>query len=320
MVDSDLDIPHQVTLTATSKGRDGLDWLAGLRGLVDELEQHWEIKRGRTLHGGTESFVTEVQTVDGQAAVLKLIIPGCDSCAREARTLLAAAGRGYVRLLRFDEARHALLLERLGPQLHELQLSIDTQIEIICATLQEVWRPPPEGIRLITGVQKAVSLAEFIESAWSELGKPCSERAIDLALTYAQIRGAAFDPEKSVLAHGDAHAWNTLLVPGEVPRRFKFIDPDGLIVERAYDVSILMREWSEPLLMGDPASLALQRCARLSALTGIAEKPIWEWGFLERVANSLQLKREGLNDLAEASIRVSDALAEVTPARAARTR
>src|SRR6202023_2741300 len=99
----------------------------------------WHLSIGRTLSGGTEAFVGETRTAEGQDAVLKIAIPGLDPMASELRPLLAAEGRGYALVFRHDAARGAMLLERLGPQLNELGLPIDAQIEVICATLLEAW-------------------------------------------------------------------------------------------------------------------------------------------------------------------------------------
>jgi streptomycin 6-kinase len=96
-----------------------------------------------------------------------------------------------------------MLLERLGTQLHHFYFPEDRQIQIICATLREAWMPPPEGPPLATGADKAVELSRIIESHWSSLGRPCSERTIELALRYAERRGRAFDPARSVVAHGE---------------------------------------------------------------------------------------------------------------------
>ena len=74
-------------------------------------------------------------------------------------------------------------------------------------------------------------------SLWAPLGRPCSERAVDIALTYAERRRRAFDPAQSVLVHGDAHQWNTLSAPGS-RTGFKLIDPDGAFAERAFDLAI----------------------------------------------------------------------------------
>jgi len=58
-------------------------------------------------------------------------------------------------VVRNDEPRGALLLERLGRPLEAL------------------------GLRLPTGAHKGRWLVEFIVSSWRGLDHPCSERAID---------------------------------------------------------------------------------------------------------------------------------------------
>ena len=144
---------------AAAHGAVGEAWLAQLDGVVSDLAQRWHLRIGRTLGGGTESFVAEVLVDDGSAAVLKLAFPWSDPARREMRVLLAAEGRGYVALLRHDPELNAMMLERLGPQLHALGLSTDAQIEIICAALKRAWRPPPDGMHLMNGAAKANELA-----------------------------------------------------------------------------------------------------------------------------------------------------------------
>jgi streptomycin 6-kinase len=80
-----------------------------------------------------------------------------------------------------------------------------------------------------------------------------------MALSFAEVRRRAFDPETALLTHGDPHACNTLAVPGGGARRFKFVDPGGLFIERAYDLGILLREWGAELLAGDPVVLGRRR-------------------------------------------------------------
>ena len=199
-----------------------------------------------------------------------------------------------------------MLLERLGPQLQELGLPPDRQIEIICATLHEAWMPLPDGPAFATGAEKAVELAQIIESNWSALGKPCSERTIDLALSYAERRRLAFDPAQSVLVHGDAHQWNVLRVP-DTTDGFKFIDPDGVFAERAFDLAIPMREWGSVLPDGDLLRLGRHRCRLLADLTGVDEQPIWEWSLVQCVSNGLLLKQIGFDDPASVEFAMADA-------------
>jgi streptomycin 6-kinase len=303
-----LQIPDRVRRRALSLGAAGVAWLEGLDDLLRDIATEWRLSIEQILPGGTESLVVNVTTEEGQDAVLKVAIPGLDPTARQLRTLIAARGRGYVGVIRHDRARDAMLLERLGCQLAELGLPLDTQIEAICATLLQAWTPLPEGERFMTGAEKAQSHADFIARAWRELGEPCAAQIVEMACRFADIRCRAFDPESAVLAHGDPHACNTLLVPGE-PQRFKLVDHDGLFVERAYDLSILMREWGAEFLAGDPLVLGRRRCHLLARLTGVAPDPIWQWGFIERTANGLLLLQLGLESLARESLAIVDAWA-----------
>lgn len=282
-----VDVPEAVRQKAMARGVEGRRWLDRLGHLIDELERDWGVTVGPALHGGSESYVAAVRTDAGGDAVIKLEMPPYASFAGEVRILIAADGRGYVRLLEHDEERNAMLQERLGPSLREFGLPVLTQIEILCATLRRAWEmPAPAG--LPSGADKARWLSEFIAATWEEVNRPCSRRVIEQALAFAETRKAAFDPEAAVLVHGDAHSANALRDPGHASTaRFKLVDPDGLLAEPAYDLAIPMREWSRQLLDGDAARLGRERCAYLSRLTGVAPRGIWEWGFIERVSTGL---------------------------------
>jgi streptomycin 6-kinase len=278
---------------------------------VRELERDWGVRVGSALSGGSDSYVVEATLSDGSEAILKLALPG-SGAAHQIETLLLADGRGYVRLLRHDVGRQAMLLERLGAPLAELGFSVPTQIEIICGTLRRGWEVPADR-RFPSGAEKARSLAEFIAAAWAECSQPCSERVIERALTFAGTRQAAFDPARSVLVHGDAHAANTLLAsrPPGAPEgaRFRFVDPDGLFAERACDLAVPMREWSRELLEGDTARLGRERCAHLSELTGVDARSIWEWGFIERVSSGLLALRVDREPLGREMLAVAEIFA-----------
>jgi len=287
-----------------------------LGALVDTITSDWGLSLGRMLPGGTEAYVAEVETREGVRAVLKLAIPSVDAgVADEIRTLALAGGRGYAILLRHDVERHALLLERLGPKLSTQGLSVEAQIDVICATLREAWVPVPAGLELPTGADKAASLARFIATAWAELDQPCSPRVVARALRYADLRGAAWDPASAVLVHGDAHAANTLLAAdvGAAGERYKFVDPDGLVAERAYDLAIPMREWARELLAGDACELGRERCLLLSRLTDVDPVAIWEWGFVERVSTGLLLLTVGAREWGREFLAVAEEWAARDP-------
>jgi streptomycin 6-kinase len=303
-----LEVPDFVRATALGQGDVGRAWLDGLDASVADLAGEWGLGLGRVLEGGTASLVVEATTRDGREAILKLAVPGLDPGRSEMRVLVAADGRGFARVYRHDHAREALLLERLGPKLITLGLPVETQIGIICGLLRQTWSiAPPPG--LMNGAEKAAWHIEFMSREWRSLGRPCSQRAVDLALRFAEARGRAYDPARAVLAHGDGHAWNTLLASDEGERRFKFVDPDGLFIEPAYDLAIPMREWSGELLAGDPVDLGRRRCRLLAELTGVEPEPIWQWGLVERVSSALLWVRDGRPDVAQEFFDVAEAWA-----------
>src|SRR5262249_56235086 len=120
----------------------------------------------------SEAYGAAAVTADGEEVALKIPIPGIEKANRELRTLRAANGRGYVRLLQHDAASGAMLLERLGPQLAQLERPVEKQIEIICSTLRQAWMPLPSGLGVTSGAGKASGLASYIASVWAKLGKP----------------------------------------------------------------------------------------------------------------------------------------------------
>jgi len=287
----------------------GACWLEALPGLLDRLEVEWSIKVGRLFPNATEAFVSDAVTADGQPVALKIPIAGLAKAYRERSLLQTASGRGYVGVLRHDKNSGAMLLERLGPQLAMLGLPIEEQIRAIYRTLQQAWMPMPPGVSYPTGAEKAAEMSSYISTAWPRLGRPCSEKVIEIALQFAEARRDAFDPADSVLAHGDPHAWNTLLDPKT--DQYKFVDPDGLFIERAHDLSISMREWSGELLASDPVVSGRKRCALLSLVTGVQQSAIWQWGFIERLVNGLRYLEVGPEENAVEFLAVVEAWAEV---------
>jgi streptomycin 6-kinase len=290
---------------AAAAGADS--WLDALALLVSDLEAEWSLTVGSAFGDATEAFVARVELADGTPAVLKLLVPRSSSEARNEITVLRlAAGSGCVRLLRSDETRGALLLERLGRSLHELALPIGKRHEILCAAASRVWRPAPEA-GLPSGADKGRRLIDFIVRMWQELERPCSERAVDVAIACAERRIVAHDDERAVLVHGDVHEWNAL----QAGDGFKLVDPDGLLAEAEYDMGILMREDPVELMVGDPYARArwlAQRC-------GLDATAIWEWGMVERVSTGLLGTQVGLQPVARQMLLAADHLADLKPAQ-----
>ena len=301
-----IDIPTVVRTKATISGADR--WLRELPELIAAFEHEWDLTVGRPFDDATEAYVAEATRGDGTPAVLKLVVPHPEARVADEMTVLELArGDGCVRLLRHDRGRGAMLLERLGPSLHDLDLPIGRRHELMCAAAEQLWRPAPDcGLR--TGAEKGRWLIDFILRLWDEVDRPCQERTIAHAVACAERRIAAHDDERAVLVHGDVHQWNVL----QAGDGFKLVDPDGLLAEPEYDLGIIMREDPVELLAGDPhdRSRWLARRCRLD------EAAVWEWGVVERVSTGLLCVQDAM-PVGAAMLATADRVAETStrPAR-----
>jgi streptomycin 6-kinase len=283
---------------AKARAHGAQHWLDGLPSLIAELQREWSITLGPVYPDATEAFVAQARGDDGAPAVLKLMVPRPGRHAEHEMTVLRLAdGQGCVRLLRCDERRGAMLLEQLGPSLHDLGYPVARQHEILVAAASRIWRPAPD-VDLPTGAEKGRWLAEFIVSIWEELDRPCAEQTVEHALSCVERRIAAHDDARAVLAHGDVHAWNAL----QSPDGFKLVDPDGLLAEPEYDLGVIMREDPVALMRDGP----YERASWLARRTGLDPRAIWEWGVAERVSTGLLLTRLELQPIARQMLNAAD--------------
>lgn len=192
-------------------------------------------------------------------------------------------------------------MERLGRPLNRLGYSVYEQLRIICSALQKTWKIPATAAGLSIG--SVAWFREFIGETWEKLEHPCPRKVIEQAFSYLQSREEAANPEEFVLLHGDAHARNTLKeLSGE---GFKLIDPDGIFYEKAYDLGVLMREWVEEYEQ-DPLKKGKERCRYLCRLTGVSEKAIWEWGYLQTISTAFVLLQIGQKETGRKMLRVAE--------------
>jgi streptomycin 6-kinase len=301
-----LDVPKLVRQRAMSNGVAGRRWLDDLPDVVAALADRWGLEIGESFRGGTASFVAAATDQSGRASVLKVAMPieieGDDAFGRGLLVHQLAGGRGCAELFEHDDSTPAMLLERLGPNLDDLRMSLSPLLQTISTTLRSFWRPVADDCGLPTGAEKATWLADYITTAWDELGRPCTRDVIDRAVGYCDERATAFVPSQAVLVHGDAHGWNTLDAGGGT---FKFVDPEGLRSERAHDLSVPMREYNQPLLAGDSPRLVRERAELLASLCEVDPEPVWQWGFIERVSTGLANVRDFEGDESMAFLEVA---------------
>ncbi|MGN8646997.1 aminoglycoside phosphotransferase family protein [Gracilibacillus sp. HCP3S3_G5_1] len=305
----DIIIPINVRQKAMNIGSKGEQWLNNLGQLLQLFEQRWNLQIGKSLHGGSEAFVAEVSTEDGEEAILKLMIPPAEGNTvfeQELTALTIVDGDGYVRLLNYSMNHRALLLEKLGTPLSNTDYPIKRQMEVICSTLKKTWKKPlPQDHKLQSSNDIINWFSRFIPKLWEELGTPCAKQLIDNALVFLESRSSNSALETSVLIHGDAHSGNILQDVGKPQPCFKLIDPDGLVAEPAYDLGVIMREWPDQLT-GNPLESGHHRCNFLSEVTGVDSQAIWEWGYIQCVSTGLLLINIGLKEVGLQMLRIAE--------------
>lgn len=298
-------IPPLVVSRAKSAGAVGEAWLLGLDNLIAELEGMWNISVGEALYGGTHAFVAYAEGQNGEKYVLKVDIPENLGGEFEGGIALLkmADGHGYAKLYAYDLERKACLIERLGKPVNQLGGSVFEQLRIICSVLQKGWEIPVTTSGFPSGKESVAWFREFIGATWEKLERPCSHKVIEQAYSYLQSREEAINPAEFVLLHGDAHGGNTLKeLSGE---GFKLIDPDGIVYEKAYDLGVLMREWVEEYAQ-EPLKKGRERCRYLCRLTGVSEKAIWEWGYLQTVSTAFVLLQIGQEETGRKMLHVAE--------------
>jgi streptomycin 6-kinase len=289
-------IPNAMRTRIVAMGTVGEEWLAALPDVLADLERRWSFRLGAPLAGGNgANLVVRVRCNDGSDAVLKVGVPD-PAVVDQIHTIAAAQGRGYVRLLAHDLSRYAMLQEPLGPSMYDTTPSPERSIDLLCETLDLAWlvaRPASATV-----LDRAGQLSALIEALWPTLGRPCSLAVVERAQTYASRRSDAHHTMELVVCHGDPHPGNALAVTA--PRAgaesgYVFVDPDGLLVERAYDLGVVLRGWCAELLAAeDAAATAYGYCQRIAVATGVDAEAIWDWGFIQRVSTGLWLLSLGI--------------------------
>jgi len=281
-----------LTAALRELGTVGENWLADLPELVTGLAADWSLTIGDALAGGNTAYVAEAVTHDGTPTVLKAAMPpgvaGFVPFEQQLAALQLVGGDPYVRVLRHDEARRAVLLERLGPPLANLGWPVSRQLDALVRTAARGWRPVSAD-QFPTEAAKARWMGDYVASMWEDLGRPCPEALAERAVHYAAAREAAFDPRRAVLVHGDAHPFNLLRTPGDAGQ-FRLIDPEGVAADPAMELGVIMRNLKDVLADREPAEarrIMGRHCRRAGRLTGADPEAIWQWAYIHLVAGVL---------------------------------
>lgn len=182
-------IPSNVRNKLDALGDEGLQWEKDLNTVIDCIAKEWSLSLEQILEGGSEAFVAKCALSNQEKGILKLFMPqlvGNPEFEQQVEALRVVNGAGYVKLLKYDAKRKAVLLECLGEPLSESDYSIRDQMKIICGLLKKTWIPLDEKQELRLMGQLIGWFQDFILSTWEKLEQPCSKEIIERAILFLE--------------------------------------------------------------------------------------------------------------------------------------
>ena len=227
---------------STVFGERGRAWLGRLPALVEELAEKSQLTVGEPF-GLSYNYVVGVRAADGSDAVLKIGLPD-PVLNREAAALRLYAGEGACRLLDFDQARGALLLERLlpGEMLVNLARSNDDEATRVGArVMRTLWSHVPDDASEFRPLEEWFAAFDRHRVAHGGPG-PIPARILERAETLArELLDSSPEP---VVLHGDFHHYNVLSAQRA---DWLAIDPKGMLGDPGYEVGPFMcNPWLAP--------------------------------------------------------------------------
>jgi streptomycin 6-kinase len=285
-------------------GSAGEVWVRDLPVLVADLARCWNVVVGAPF-GLSYNYVAAARRSDGTEAVLKVGFP-CHELEREIRAVRLYDGDGMCELLEADEARHAMLLERVRPgdTLVALARSDDAAATRIGAgVMRRLWRPIPA----LADSGSFHPIAEWFRAfarhraAYGGPG-PIPPHVLDRAEALA--RELLDSAPSQVLLHGDFHHYNVLSAQ-RAP--WLAIDPKGMLGDPGYEAG--------PFLLNPDLAGAERRPETLRRRLDILAEELdydrgrlRDWGIAHAVLSACWSADEHGDNWARRSIMTAEAL------------
>ena len=250
-------------------------WLERVPQLVDECVEEWDLRLGEPYPAGAAGHAVRADLADGTPAVLKVIFPHREA-EHEAAALRAWDGDGAVRLLDYDEARWAMLIERCEPGTLLAEADQGTALDVFVSLLPRLWREDTEPFRPLA--DEAAWWIDFLPDEWERAGRPFERRLLDAAVD--ELRSLSDSQGERVLLHQDLHGDNVLAAEREP---WLAIDPKPLLGEREFGVAPIVRDPE----LGHSRRDVLYRLDRLTSELGLDRERARGWTIGQTIAWSL---------------------------------
>jgi streptomycin 6-kinase len=230
--------------------------------IADEIADAWGLTLGEPYTPGFCGHVVRAELDDGTPAVLKVYYPDSESL-QEPDALERWNGDGAVRLLRRDDDRFALLLERCEPGAFLSSAGGEHALEVLIELVPQLWIDAA-GFHTL----------EDETAVWLEDGLAESRHG-DVAA--GLVRELAPSQGEQVLVHQDLHGDNVLAAEREP---WLVIDPKPLAAEREFAVAPIVRSPE----LGHSKRDVLYRLDRLCAELGLDRERARGWTIAQTVA------------------------------------
>ena len=238
-------------------------YLPGLEKIARDVAAEWGLMLGPRIVAGRYSYVARA----GDDAILK-IVPVEDSDADHiAEALRFWDGDCAVRLLRYDDARRALLLERVRPGTEAAVIAEDEAIAVAVSVGRRIWRTP--ATRPYRSIKRWV--ARWLPADDAHALVPTARR------TYASMSVA-----EDRLVHADFHHHN-LLRRGD---DWVVIDPKPHVGEPEFDIPAFL--WNP--LGTLPTRERTERRIRAFTDAGLDGDKIRRWAIVRGICDGLPIR------------------------------
>jgi streptomycin 6-kinase len=250
-------------------------WFERVPDLVAECVEEWGLGLGEPYEAGAAGYTVRADLPDGTPAVLKLIYPHREA-EHEGEALRVWDGDGAIRLLAYDEARWAMIIERCEPGTLLAKVDPERALDVLIGLLPRLWKPVWEPFRPLA--DEATWWIEYLPTEWERAGKPFQRYLLDAAI--ARLDALASSQGEQVLLHQDLHGDNVLAAQRE---DWLVIDPKPLVGEREFAVAPIVRDPE----LGHSRRDVLHRLDRLTSELGLDRDRARGWTIGQTIAWSL---------------------------------
>jgi streptomycin 6-kinase len=269
-------------------GEQGRDWVTNFHQTLATICRLWKVSSVVPFADLSYNFVASGRRNLSEPVVLKLGVPRKE-LETEATCLSVYDGRGAVKLLAQDQARGALLLEKLRPGESLWSTwsfeSDDRHTEIAANCMNNLWRQT--DVIFPTTEDWSSALSPYLHR-FSDTGPLPIHLVQKAKVIFSELESST---SERWLLHGDLHHGNILSGWNE----WKAIDPKGVLGDRAFEAGAFIRNPVHHILQSPNLKELIERRLKIIAeITGLDLQSLKHWSFCSAVLSACwSLEEEG---------------------------